>query len=294
MNFLICSKVSIPAKDRTLPAWEYLRSLGHNVWVEHPRYCPGRPDAIISMGVTIMEETFAALARYPGTPLFPFNWDCYEWVWTRPRPGEYDYRRYGELLKQAAEVWVPSRCTGERTRQWWGLKNWHVILSACPWWDWPDVRDDGYILCALREIPDPHWGRFEKACEELRLPYRMTKHEVSYEEYQQAVAGCRFLCSPLYELSTGGLTLLEGYYLGKPCLLSDSPWHGGRDYFGDRATYFQHDDEEDFRRRLKEMYDAPPMLNVAECRQWITEKFSDQRMIDDMLTRVEANLARVP
>lgn len=293
-NILVCSKISIPAKDRTLPAWEYVRSQGLNVAVEHPsaRLPFGRPDVLISMGVTVMDDTFLALKRYPGVPLFCYNWDVYEWVWTRPRKGEYDYRAYGDLLRKAREVWVPSRCTGERTQQWYGLANWHVILSACPWWDWPDddVRDDGYALLTLREIPDPHWGRFEAACEDLGIPYRCTRHEVSYQEYQQAVAHCRFQCSPLWELSTGGLSLMEGYYHGKPCLLSDSPWHGGRDYMGGRACYFNHADEADFRHWLLKMHRTPPPLNVRECREWITRNYSDARMMDDMIRRMLLHL----
>lgn len=303
MHILVVSRVSIPAKDRTLPAWEYLRGLGHTVTVEHPDSVPAseRPDALISMGVSIMDETFRALDRFPGVPLFAYNWDIYEWIWEPgqgvkvqakhpSRQGEYDYVRYGELLKQASEVWVPSVCTGRRTTQWYGLSNWHVILSACPWWDWPehDIRDDGYALCTLREIPDPWWGKFEQACTELGIPYRCTRHEVSYREYQEAVAHCRFLCAPLYELSTGGLSLMEGYYHGKPVLLSDSEWNGARDYMGDRATYFRHGDFSDFKDKLLRMFSDPPHLSAPRCRQWITDNFSDRRMVEDMLGRIQA------
>lgn len=301
MNFLVVSRVSIPAKDRTLPCWEYLRSLGHTVMVEHPSKTPSwmigepgygkpwTPNVIISMGVTIMEETFDALKRFPSVPLYCYNWDCYAWVWKTPRPGEYDYRRYGELLGLAREVWVPSACTGRRTTQWWGLTNWSVVLSACPWWDSSNVRDDGYALCCLREIPDPWWGVFERCCEELGIPYKSTKHEVSREEYEDVVAGCRFICAPLYELSTGGLSLMEAYRLGKPVLISDSEWNGGRDYFGDRAFYFRHGDEDDFRCKLVSMFQP----RIAGCvapdhKEWIESNYSDRRMVDDMLRRIEA------
>ena len=336
MNFLVVSRVSIPAKDRTLPAWEHLRSLGHTVTVEHPDSVPSdlQPDVMISMGITIMEETFRALERFPLTPLYCYNWDVYAWVWTNPRPGEYDYRRYGELLAKAREVWVPSVCTGRRTEQWYGLKNWRVILSACPWWDWPEepcpndclngflegedydgnpivneyggvkcmtcngrgkikgVRDEGYALCCLREIPDPWWGMFERCCEELGIPYEMPKHEKTYEEYQDLVAGCRFLCAPLFELSTGGLSLLEGYRLGKPVLLSDSEWNGGRDYFGDRAKYFMHGDETNFKYMLRWMHDYPWENskfggNRTEHKEWIEANFNDRRMVEDMLRAIK-------
>ena len=314
MRFLIISRVSIPAKDRTLPAWEYLRQLGHEVVVEHPGSVKDneRPDVMISMGVTVMQETFEAIHRFPDVPFWAMNWDVYGWVWEpgqegkvqakhASRPNEYDYLRYGRLLARAREIWVPSHCTGRRTTQWYGLTNWSVILSACPWWDHPNVRDDGYALCCLREIPDPWWGKFEQACEELGIPYRMPKHEKSYEEYQDLVAGCRFLCAPLYELSTGGLSLMEGYRLGKPVLISDSEWNGGRDYFGSRAHYFQHGNYGHFKSQLRQMYDGIPILrdkSLLSARErdmppdykqaYIEQNFSDRRMVDDMLRRIEA------
>jgi len=142
MNILVCSKISIPAKDRTLPAWEYLRSLGHTVTVEHPCTLQidienfgswAKPDAIISMGVSIMEETFEAIRRWPDVPLFCYNWDTYEWVWSNPRPGEYDYNRYGDLLRKATQIWVPSNCTGRRVTQLPALKPpLHEFVKSVP------------------------------------------------------------------------------------------------------------------------------------------------------------------
>lgn len=334
MNILVCSRVSFPALQRYLPDWNCLNSLGHSVSIWPPvaglAECK-EPDVVFSMSVSVMEETFEAMQRYPKALLFCYNWDCYEWVWDNPRAGEYDYHRYGDLLKRANLVWVPSLCTGLRAAQWWGLDQTKVILSSCPYWDYPETTcdecsgntgyydrpngerylsdpEDGtkwrrcvtcdgrgkvggtsqgdYALCALREIPDPWWGKFEAACEKLGIPYRMPKHELSYEEYQATVANCRFLVSPLYELSTGGLTLIEGYYLGKPCLLSNSRWHGGSDYFGPNATYFEHGNEQDFMDKLLAMWQNPPQLDVNECQRWVKDNFSDRRMIEDMLNDV--------
>jgi hypothetical protein len=292
MNLLVCSKVSIPSRDRTLPGWEYLRSLGHQVVVKHPdQVVPGeRPDVIISMGVSVMAETFEAADRWPHVPLFCYNWDCYEYVWTNPRPGEYDFRRYGELLKRAAEVWVPSHCTGRRTTQWWGLTNWWVILSACPWWDPEEVADDGYALCTLRVIPDPWVRVFEECCAEAGVPYLRTDHNLSLADYRRVVSRCRFLVNHYHEASTGGLTLLEGYYMGKPVLNSDSEWNGAADYFAGRegVRTFRAGDREDFKRQLLGMRDDPPRV-PADARDWVTEHFSDRRMVDDMMRRVYAH-----
>jgi len=297
MNFLICSRVSIPAKDRTLPAWEYLRSLGHTVVVEHPDTAASegfQPDVMISMGVTIMDETFAAVLRYPEADLYCYNWDCYEWVWKNPRPGEYDYKRYGELLKLATEVWVPSKCTALRTTQWWSIpaNQIKVILCVCPWWDYEDIKDEGYALCTLRKLPDLWCDVFEECCDAVGIPWKRPDHSLSYDDYQKTVAHCRFLVNHYHEASTGGLTLMEGYYLGKPCLCSDSEWNGARDYMGDRATYFHYPSKEDFKHQLQKMYENAPyisdMILKMGANNWVKER-SDQQMIDDMLKRVYHN-----
>ncbi len=290
MHILVVSRVSIPAKDRTLPAWEHLRELGHTVTVEHPHSIKrhSKPDVIISMGVTVMEETFAAIRRFPKSLLMTFNWDVYKWVWDNPRKNEYDYVRYGDLLRKATEVWVPSDCTGRRTEQWYELSNWHTILSSVPYWDYDDVQDNGYVYCALREIPDPQWRWLEQACKELNLPLVMTQHEKSYEEYQQVLAHCSFLVSHCYELSTGGLSLLEGYYLGKPCLLSNSQWHGGFDYMGERASYFQWDSFESLKTCLQQMWQHRKDTRepLADGQDWVKTNFDDRVMVTKMLERI--------
>lgn len=288
MNVFVVSRGD--AAERDHPTWQELRRLGHDVYVgedydvmSHP------PDAIISMGVTLMDSTFDALSKWSAwAKLYCYNWDVYEWVWTRPREGEYDYKRYGELLERAHEVWVPSDCTGRRTTQWYGLTNWRRILAWVEPWEARNVRDDGYALCCLREIPDPWWGVFERCCEELNIPYKTTRHGLSQREYRDSIEGCRFICAPLYELSTGGLSLLEAYHHGKPVLLSDSEWNGGRDYFNGRAHWFDHRSEEDFKRALSFMQYKGAIV-APHHREYVAENFSAARFARDVHARITAN-----
>ena len=248
-----------------------------------------------------MEEAFVALERFPKAPLWVYNWDCYQWVWEDNREGtqqkynpdrgqEYDYVKFGELCRRAKEVWVPSLCTGKRTSQWWRIDNWHIIRSSCPWWDYDNVRDEGYVLCTLRHLPDPFDRKFESACQELKIPYMRTDHQLSYEEYQDKVAGCKFLVNHFFEASTGGLTLMEGYYLGKHCLCNASPWNGAKDYLGDRAHYFAANDYDDFKNKLDLMYAKLPKLDRTECSTFIKENFSDLRMVDEMMARIRLHV----
>lgn len=336
MNVLVLEKTE---QYDAHPMWNRVRERGHTVYAGEMKHCRFTPDAVISWGVTLMDESFEAVDRYRNmrqrAKLFCYNWDVYEWVWTTPRPGEYDYKRYGDLLRKATEIWVPSDCTGRRTTQWYGLTNWRRILSSTPWWEYDKecdgcsgqrghyvmpngdhylndepgstwtgcpscdasgyvsgVRDDGYALCCLRPIPDPWWGMFEKCCTELGIPYKMTRHELGVEQYRDAIAGCRFICAPLYELSTGGLSLTEAYYHGKPVLLSGSEWNGGRDYLGDRAKYFRHGDEHNFKFMLGWMMDTYANMGTLrvkpDYKEYVRDHLSDGRMGDDVADRLEA------
>jgi len=285
-HLLVCSSVSIPGAGRYIPEWRYLDPSDYRVEFN---VTEGKPDAIVCMSISSMLHAECAVKRWPYVPLYVYHWDCYSWVWTRPRAGEYDYHRYGRLLQQAREVWVPSLCTGLQANQWWGITNWHRILCSVPWvWDCSGISDEGYILCPLRRLPDNWVDEFSEACQELGLPFVMTSHSRSFQAYQDLVARCRFLVSHYEEASTGGLTLLEAYRLGKPCLINGSDLNGAKDYFGDRAEYFICGDRKNFRHKLKYLYHHPPLL-PADHREWVEANFNDQRMLADILERIHAN-----
>lgn len=301
MKIAVIAKADRARTELLDPHWLHAASLGHDVWAGDPQVQtpPWTPDAVVGMSVTLMEETFAGFRRWPNAKRYCYNWDVYEFVWTNPRkeeregtPGRLDYARYGKLLEMADEVWTPSDCTTRRTKQWYPwVTNVRRILSSAPTWEYENVHDGGYALCCLREIPDPWWGVFERCCGDLGIPFKSTRHECSEAEYRDAVAGCRFICAPLYELSTGGLSLLEAYYHGKPVLLSDSEWNGGQDYFGDRASYFRHGDEDDFKLWLTAMMKTRPEHAIhRDHKEWVTTHFSPERMTNDILIRIEANL----
>jgi hypothetical protein len=91
----------------------------------------------------------------------------------------------------------------------------------------------------MRKYPDPNKDAVRDACKELGIPCVESATSLPWPKFQKTVAGARLLVSAYYEASTGGLTLLEGYRLGKPVLLSGSPRNGASEYFGDRAYYFE-------------------------------------------------------
>lgn len=284
MKLLVLSSVSIPEAGRYLPDWSLL-PMEFKVKFDHT---DERPDAVVCMSVSRTSQAFDALRRWPGVPFFVYHWDCYSWIWTRPRPNEYDYDFYGRMLKQAHEIWVPSRCTALQAKQWWDVTC-RVLRPSAPTWDAPNVKDGGYALCTLRRLPDECEGWFERACEELNLSYYRPNHALPYHRYQELVAGCRVVVSHYKEASTGGLTLLEAYHLGKKVLLTDSLWNGANEYFGDRAVHFPYDDYPVFRDTLGNVMQNSGYV-APDHREWVRENFSDERMLGEMLERLNANL----
>lgn len=282
MILLVCTSTGrFLHTDENLPKWREEHEI-------HFNHSPKKPDAIIGVSISGMGETLDAMKAWPDVPLFCYNWDCYSWAWVRPRRKEYDYHLYGEMLKKCREVWVPSVCTGRQTSLWWGVDNWHVILSSAPFWEHDNVGDDGYAFCSLREVPDLWYGMFERACEELGIPYKTTDHAVSKDDYRNLLARCRFIVSHYREASTGGLSLLEAYYLGKPCLISDSEWNGAKDYFGNRAMYFHGKSYDDFKYALQQMH-LYSVKVPSDHRTWCLANYHEDRMFNDMVDRIHAN-----
>lgn len=247
-------------------------------------------DFVICWGISKMEHALAQKNMCSHAKLITYNWDVYGWVWDSPRDGEYDYLKYGELLGKSIEVWNPSERTKLRMEQWgrekWGksMEHGEVIKSYIPYYDVP-TKDGRYALNALRSLPDKNDGLFEKACTELEIPFKSPQHGMSEAEFQKTVAECTFICVPFYENSTGGLSLLEAYYLGKPALISDSPWQSAIEYVRE-ATYFKWDDYEDFKLKLKKMWEDTPKV-PKDHKQWVIDNYSERVMGEAIHKRLQ-------
>lgn len=192
--------------------------------------------------------------HFPGVPVIQYCWDLYPFKLETEHEESDRWREYLADLRSAAEVWVPSRSVVDRVRQY-ADREAAVVKCSCPSWEPPDGRvwDGGYALNVIRPYPgDPGAGHFREACERAGVSYaEVGEHGRSWDDFRRLVAGASVLVSPAREASTGGLTLLEGYRLGKPVLLPDSPLHGGRDYFEDAANYYRWGDVDDLSGKLK-------------------------------------------
>jgi glycosyltransferase involved in cell wall biosynthesis len=184
-----------------------------------------------------------------------------------------------EFLPICEEVWVPSKCTATRIHEHTIVKGEvRVIKPPITLWEPPEPCYPGNrVVDVMRHYatPDSNQGKVAAACKELEIPYIESRCTLTWDEYRRTIASARLLVSSYYEASTGGLTLLEGYWHGVPCLLSDSTYHGAKDYFNDRAAYFQWDNWDDLKQKLRALYDNPPKIDISAVRKWISKEHTD-------------------
>lgn len=203
------------------------------------------------------------LTRVHNKPLAIYCWDYYKWAHEGKAP-YWDWARYAEFLKKAQIIFVPSAAQQLRLKELLNLDS-IVVRTGITTYDLP-VTDKGFILDPLRYYEadeNAHWA--EQAAKELDIPLVHSEHGYSQEEFRKLVASCTFITSCVREASTGALTLMEGLYLGKPCLVSDSPYMGARSYLGGYGYYFKHDQFDDLIYNMKLLWSIrPPKLSGRE------------------------------
>jgi hypothetical protein len=224
---------------------------------------------------------------YPHVPMINYNWDLYGWVDIDSTAG-YNWKGYGELLKKSLEIWTPSQEVNLRTEEFFGLgAKCKIIKTYARFFDYQaEVKDKRYVYQPVRHYTaDKNFGLLKKACLELNIPLYESLHSLPESDFQKVIAECSFLVCEYHEASTGGLTLLEGHRLGKPVIVSNSKYMGARDYFGERAIYFD-DDYESLKNTLQKTWNDTPKLDVEECRKF-TNRYSLDNMVSEMVNRLK-------
>jgi hypothetical protein len=242
--------------------------------------CDDSCDLIYLSTLSATSEAYSAAQSYPDIPVIVYNWDQYKWY--KSQTG-YKWDMFNELQKQSIEIWTPSKAVNLRVEEFLGLGHkCYIIKSFARLFDYnkEEIKDNRYVFQVVRNYnSDPNFYWAKQACEELNIPlYTNDNHHRSEEEFQKFIAESTLLLCHYDEASTGGLTLIEGHKLGKPVLVCDSPYMGAKDYFGDRAIYFERNNYEDFKNKLKDTFDNPPKYDILEC-----EEFTNQYVIDNMV-----------
>ena len=226
---------------------------------------------------------------FPEKPVIIYLWDMYKTIHSPPI--KYDWAAHINVLHKAKEIWCPSNEVIKRVEEE-GVDSskCKLIKTWARFFDYGgEVVDKRYIYNPLRDYPaDKNFGWLTRACKELDIPLYESKKKLSEQEFQKAIAECSFMCCEYHEASTGGLTLLEGYRLGKPVIISDSPYMGGRDYLQDKAIYFNDESYEDFKSVIKETWENTPVLDLDECIRFTDQHPSLDQMVDNMIDRLKA------
>lgn len=207
-------------------------------------------DFIISLNGLSQYRKFNSIKdNFPHIKTIMYVWDLYPWTdysLNHGRLNEYDY------------IWVPSNEVIYRLRELYNIdpNKCKVIKAYAELYEAEDIKveNKGFAYHFAREYLDPNIGFCEIASKATQIPLISSKHNLQFLDYKEKVLKCSFLVLDYMEASTGGLTMIEGYYHGKDILLSDSIYQGGKDYFGDRAYYFKDGDIDDYIEKFKFLY----------------------------------------
>lgn len=227
--------------------------------------------------------------RNPDIPIINLVLDFYKTIWTSPNPHGYDFNMYKKYMQQSKELWCLSNEVILRMEEENINTKCELMLIWARFFDYTnEIKDKRYILQPMRYYKsDKNFQWLKRACFELQIPLSETQNRLSEEEFQKVIAECSFIVCEYHEASTGGLTLLEGYRLGKPVVISNSKYQGARDYLRDKAIYFDDNSYDDFKRVIKETWENTPVLDVKECKNYTNTLPSIEDMVNNMIKRLE-------
>lgn len=258
---------------------EKIAERGHQILLNE---CDDSCDFILCMNGLSQSDKFLQIMRENrGIKTIMYVWDCYPWT-------EY-FQNYNEITTYT-EVWTPSTEVILRLKQAYGIdeSKCKVIKAYTTFFENKNkpVVDNKFVYHFVRDYSDPNYLITNKACDILEIPLVRGNHNLSREKYEQTILSSSFLVTEYMEASTGGLTLIEGYYHGKNVLVSDSIYMGARDYFGDRAYYFKDGNFYDFVKKMDYLWNLEYTPDLEERRQWC-QQYTIDAMVDRILNRLE-------
>lgn len=249
---------------------------------------PEECDVIYCASVYKMNEALRLKNEFK-KPLVTYCWDYYKWV-HGTRHGGLDWGKYADFMKECDLVLVPSDGQKLRLKE---LLNIDAEVCECSIEFYKHkTRDGGYVLDPVRDYKEENLGCVEKACKELNIPYIHSEHGYSKEEFRKLVSNCTFMTCAYREASTGGLSLMEGLYNGKVSLVSNSPYMGAKNYIGKWGYYFQYDNYEDLKQKIKNLWERKPLPDKYYMRKYckyFTHKAFSARIKEKVLCVLSKN-----
>lgn len=239
--------------------------------------CDDDCDFILCINGLSQIDLFSEISEsFPDKKKIMYVWDCYPWT---------DYFHDYYWVSNCDEIWTPSNEVILRLNEAYKIPVDKCKVVKCYAEFFEDdgniVTNEKFIYHPVRMYNDPNLGMIKNICDELNIPLNRSNHSLDYYDYKKTVLTCSFIVTEYMESSTGGLTLIEGYYHGKNILVSDSIYQGAKDYFGNRAYYFKQGDYDDFKSKVKMLYEKNDVVDLEERREWCK-----QYTIDAMVNRI--------
>lgn len=230
-------------------------------------------------------------AKDRGKKLVCYCWDLYPWQLSavgedgRPTVRASQFREYVEVLKAADLIVCPSYKAAVRVRETVG-QTVRVVPSPVFGWEPPPgvaVGHGEYVYDVMRPYDgDRFKDAARTACRLLGVECWGGGERVPWDVFRTLVAQAGCLVSAVEEASTGGLTLLEGYRLGKSVVVPVMGRNGAESYFcgagGERDGVFRFiwNSAVDLRKALRQALaaDPPGPAAVEARREWVDRTYS--------------------
>ena len=233
--------------------------------------------------------------RHKDSKIYIFYiWDCYSWALNFNSVGikcngSFDWNRLQQILKFCDIVLVPNVGTQTTLASNLSVPS-QVLLPWAPFFEYYNIVDKRYVAFATTTYatdPTSSWGI--KACKELSIPYISTadypKFFVDNNNYKKLVGECSFLVNTYFEASTGGLSLLEGYNLGKPILISNSTLNGANDIFGDLAYTYEYGSFTELKIEIQRLWGLARVEDREVCQKHC-QKFTAAAMAKRLQSKI--------
>lgn len=245
--------------------------------------CSNDCDVILSMSITQNDKLDKFCQSYPNIPFITYNWDWLSFIDKTTQ----SWSHFIELMKESLDIWTPSQYMVKKMKKELGLN--HHMIEACsvPSECVGEPLDRGYVVQASRR--DERYKRFEffeKGCDDLQIPF-ISCHPSKFrrEQYINILKNCRLLVVATCEDANAALSSIEAAYFKKPLLLSDIEPH--KECWGDLALYFKTDDFEDFKDKLKKLYDGEIKLDTNSAYNLAMSRYTPKAVAEATHNRLE-------
>jgi len=273
-----------------------LRKLRHEVLVND---CDKDCDIIMCENRNQWQMARLFRTAYPHIPLICWNWDWYDFL---KKDGKFvgddmfgfqpAYDEFTKLIKESKELWSSTKEWADKCEKDTGVKTafYHYCFILPFEWE-GENKDWGYIIQASRRAESKRFDWYEKATDELEIPYKSYHPAVnSRPDYIRTVKNCSFMVLASREEGVG-VSPIEGAYCKKPLLLADSD--SFKDTWGDTANYYKKDDYEDFKKQMKWLWENYKTPEVKERTEKAYQRVCERYLLEPFTKRISNRLEQI-